>query len=261
MGFHISKLSPPSAVWYSLTPTSTSGHIQTPWETFSKALTPTGFHGTFVNTEYNHRLSHIKSHGPPRKASRTSRSSPPFRTAFGASKPICYAREVRQWLHCFRWSDEFAREGGGEIWAAGVVSWPLSAGAVLGLTPVSPSLWRKGYIPLQEQDVLDALCAMFSRIYTIGPLPLMINDIHDDNLNNIVPVSGKKTRNASMAKHKRAQVARIVVGDSAMVPPEFVEETKDRSKLTSWCPQEQWEIGMEIDNNVKRCGVLLMVKS
>ncbi|KAB1206858.1 UDP-glycosyltransferase 85A2 [Morella rubra] len=31
----------------------------------------------------------------------------------------------------------------------------------------------------------------------------------------------------------------LVVGDSAIVPPEFVSQTKDRGMLASWCPQEQ----------------------
>ncbi|XWS23906.1 hypothetical protein CRYUN_Cryun28dG0055900 [Craigia yunnanensis] len=31
----------------------------------------------------------------------------------------------------------------------------------------------------------------------------------------------------------------LVGGDSAILPPEFVTETKDRGLLASWCPQEQ----------------------
>ncbi|KAL4614826.1 hypothetical protein ACB092_07G080600 [Castanea dentata] len=31
----------------------------------------------------------------------------------------------------------------------------------------------------------------------------------------------------------------LVKGDSAIIPPEFVTETKDRGMLASWCPQEQ----------------------
>ncbi|XP_075674870.1 7-deoxyloganetin glucosyltransferase-like [Castanea sativa] len=31
----------------------------------------------------------------------------------------------------------------------------------------------------------------------------------------------------------------LVRGDSAIIPPEFVTETKDRGMLASWCPQEQ----------------------
>ncbi|KAI3448251.1 hypothetical protein Pfo_004916 [Paulownia fortunei] len=36
-----------------------------------------------------------------------------------------------------------------------------------------------------EHDVLNALSAMFSRIYTIGPLQLMMNHVHDERLNSI----------------------------------------------------------------------------
>ncbi|KAB1206859.1 UDP-glycosyltransferase 85A1 [Morella rubra] len=31
----------------------------------------------------------------------------------------------------------------------------------------------------------------------------------------------------------------LVIGYSAIVPPEFVSQTKDRGMLASWCPQEQ----------------------
>ncbi|MCL7044182.1 hypothetical protein MKW94_030964 [Papaver nudicaule] len=30
----------------------------------------------------------------------------------------------------------------------------------------------------------------------------------------------------------------LVLGDSAILPPEFTTETKDRSMIASWCPQE-----------------------
>ncbi|KAG8363997.1 hypothetical protein BUALT_Bualt19G0080500 [Buddleja alternifolia] len=157
-----------------------------------------------------------------------------------------------------------------------------------------------------EQDVLDALFAMFPRIYTVGPLQLMMNYINDNRLNSMSSSLWKEDSDCikwlddkdpksvvyvnfgsvtvvtaqqltefawGLANSKKSflWIVRpdIVEGESAMLPPEFVEDTKDRSKLISWCPQEQtncrfscvdWEIGMEIDNDVKRDDVELMVK-
>ncbi|KAG8363905.1 hypothetical protein BUALT_Bualt19G0071100 [Buddleja alternifolia] len=418
-------------------PFPSQGHINAMVK-LAKLLHHKGFHVTFVNTEYNHRRL-IKSHGPsavdglpdfrfatipdglPLSDANATQDVPSLceSTTKTCLEPFCEllsklnssAVEVPP-VSCIV-SDgvmSFTVKAAERFGLPEVVFWPLSAGAVLGLTQYR-HLMEKGYIPLQdvkqvtngyletiidwfpgtkdfrlrdfpsfvrttdskdvmlnfaiqeieaipkakalilntfdalEQDVLDALCAMFSRIYTIGPLPLMINDIHDDNLNNIssslweedsecikwlntkepksvvyvnfgsvtVVTSQQLTEFAwGLANSKKSFLwiirPDIVVGDSAMVPPEFVEETKDRSKLTSWCPQEQvlshpsiggflthsgwnstmesiasgvpmiswpffadqqtncryscveWEIGMEIDNNVKRDAVELMVK-
>ena len=43
------------------------------------------------------------------------------------------------------------------------------------------------------------------------------------------------------SKHPFLWIVRpdIVMGDSAILPEHFVEETKDRGLLASWCPQEQ----------------------
>ncbi|KAL3843767.1 hypothetical protein ACJIZ3_001170 [Penstemon smallii] len=197
-----------------------------------------------------------------------------------------------------------------------------------------------------EPEVLDALSAMFSRIYTIGPLQLMTDHhVHEKRLNSITASLWKEDSDCikwldtkdpqsvvyvnfgsvtmvtaqqltefawGLANSKKTFLwiirPDIVAGDTAMLPEEFVTETKDRSVLVSWCPQEQvlkhssiggflthsgwnstiesigggvpvicwpffaeqqtnckyscveWEIGMEIDNNVKRDEVEVMVK-
>ncbi|KAJ4836381.1 hypothetical protein Tsubulata_024145 [Turnera subulata] len=43
------------------------------------------------------------------------------------------------------------------------------------------------------------------------------------------------------SKHTFLWIARpdLVSGDSAILPAEFLEETKERGLLASWCPQEQ----------------------
>ncbi|KAK6143692.1 hypothetical protein DH2020_024040 [Rehmannia glutinosa] len=196
-----------------------------------------------------------------------------------------------------------------------------------------------------EHDVLVDLSSMFPRIYTVGPLHLMANHIHDERLNAIsssfwkeesecikwldekepqsvvyvnfgsitVVTAQQLTEFAwGLANSKRPFLwinrPDIIVGESAMLPREFLTETKDRSMMISWCPQEQvlnhpaiggflmhsgwnstiesivdgvpmicwpffadqqincrfscveWEIGMEIDHNVKRDEVELMVR-
>ncbi|KAK4424322.1 7-deoxyloganetin glucosyltransferase [Sesamum alatum] len=196
-----------------------------------------------------------------------------------------------------------------------------------------------------EQDVLDALSATFPRVYTVGPLQLMMEYVHDERLEAIKSSLWKEDSSCmewldtkepgsvvyvnfgsitvmtvdqltefawGLANSKKSflWVIRpdIVAGDKAMVPPEFVMETKDRSMLISWSPQEQvlkhptiggflthsgwnstiesivagvpvicwpffaeqqtncrfscveWEMGMEIDNNVKRDEVETLVR-
>lgn len=196
-----------------------------------------------------------------------------------------------------------------------------------------------------EHDVVSALSTMFPRVYTLGPLQLMMNHLRDKRLNSLTSTLWKEDLDCiawldskdpgsvvyvnfgsitvvtaqqltefawGLANSKKTflWVIRpdIVAGDSAMVPKEFVEETQGRSMLTSWCPQEQvlkhpavggflthcgwnstiesiaggvplicwpffaeqqtncrfscveWGIGMEIDNNVKRDEVELLVR-
>ncbi|XP_059636734.1 7-deoxyloganetin glucosyltransferase-like [Cornus florida] len=196
-----------------------------------------------------------------------------------------------------------------------------------------------------EHDVVDALSSMFPPIYTIGPLHLLINQIDNDDLkligsnlwkeesgclqwldskkpNSVVYVNfgsitvmtpkqlvefawGLANSNQTFLWVMRPD---LVAGDSAILPPEFVSETKERGLLASWCPQEevlahpsiggflthngwnstlesisfgvpmicwpffgeqptncwycctQWDIGMEIDSDVKRDEVEFLVK-
>ncbi|PIN10984.1 UDP-glucuronosyl and UDP-glucosyl transferase [Handroanthus impetiginosus] len=196
-----------------------------------------------------------------------------------------------------------------------------------------------------EQDVVDTLSFMFPKVYTVGPLHMMMNHIHDERLKTIQsslwkedsecvkwldtkdPESVVYVNFGSITVMTAQQLTEfawglanskkpflwiirpdIVAGEMAMLPPEFVEQTKDRSLLISWCPQEQvlnhqaiggflthsgwnstlesigggvpvicwpffaeqqtncrysrveWEMGMEIDNNVKRDEVEMMVR-
>ncbi|GMP80291.1 hypothetical protein CsSME_00035444 [Camellia sinensis var. sinensis] len=127
-----------------------------------------------------------------------------------------------------------------------------------------------------EHQVLYALSSMFPPIYTIGPLHLLLNQIEDVSLKSIgsnlwkemleclewlnskEPHSVVYVNYGSLTKMTPNQLVEfawglansnqtflwivrpdLVAGDLAVIPPEFVTETKDRSLLTSWCPQEQ----------------------
>ncbi|KAF8404619.1 hypothetical protein HHK36_009507 [Tetracentron sinense] len=196
-----------------------------------------------------------------------------------------------------------------------------------------------------ERDVLDALSSIFPPIYSVGPLHLLLNHISDNRLKSIGSNLWKEEAGClewldskepnsvvyvnfgsitvmtpqqmiefawGLANSKQTflWIVRpdLVIGDTAVLPPEFVTETKERGMLASWCPQEQvlkhpsiggflthcgwnsilesvcggvpmicwpffaeqptncrytcnqWGIGMEIDNNVKRNEVETLVR-
>ncbi|KAK4579436.1 hypothetical protein RGQ29_029200 [Quercus rubra] len=185
-----------------------------------------------------------------------------------------------------------------------------------------------------EQEVLDALLTMFPHVYAIGPLQPLLNHLPNDPLKSIgyslweeeneclqwlnskVPNSVIYVNFGSIVvvtptyKYLFLWIIRpdLVVGESAILPPEFKLETKERGLITSWCPQEEvlnhpsiggflthsgwnstiesvcagvpmlcwpflgdqqtnckytcneWGIGMEIDNDVKREEVEKIVK-
>ncbi|KAF2294124.1 hypothetical protein GH714_007684 [Hevea brasiliensis] len=196
-----------------------------------------------------------------------------------------------------------------------------------------------------ERDVLNVLSTMFPPIYTIGPLQLLVDQIPNSILKSIgsnlwkeqpecIDWLDSKEPNSvvyvnfgsitvinpqqmvefawGLANSKKPFLwiirPDLVVGEAAMLPPEFVSETKDRGMLASWCPQEQilkhpaiggflshmgwnstldsicggvpmicwpffaeqqtncwfacneWGVGMEIDNDVKRDEVEKLVR-
>ncbi|KAJ4827457.1 hypothetical protein Tsubulata_932976 [Turnera subulata] len=128
-----------------------------------------------------------------------------------------------------------------------------------------------------EHEVVAALSSMFPPVYTIGPLPLLVDQIPEkdqlasfgSNLwkeepecldwldskqpNSVVFVNfGSITVmtpqqlvefawGLANSKHTFLWIVRpdLVSGDSAILPAEFLEETKERGLLASWCPQEQ----------------------
>ncbi|KAK7385317.1 hypothetical protein VNO78_31033 [Psophocarpus tetragonolobus] len=127
-----------------------------------------------------------------------------------------------------------------------------------------------------EHDVLEALSSILPPIYSIGPLNLLVEDVDDKDLkaigsnlwkeefecvewldtkepNSVVYVNfgsitvmtgeqlvefawGLANSNKSFLWIIRPD---LVAGENAVLPPEFLKQTKNRSMLSSWCPQEQ----------------------
>ena len=127
-----------------------------------------------------------------------------------------------------------------------------------------------------ELDVLEALSSINSLLYPIGPLHLLANQIEDEKLREIgsnlwveesecIEWLNSKEPNSVvyvnfgsitvMTPEQLIELAwgladtgkpflwiirpDIVMGDLAILPSEFVVETKDRSMIASWCCQEQ----------------------
>ncbi|XP_008229788.2 PREDICTED: 7-deoxyloganetin glucosyltransferase-like [Prunus mume] len=126
-----------------------------------------------------------------------------------------------------------------------------------------------------EPDVLDALSSMLPHVYTVGPLQLHLNQIPEhplkmgyslwkeeteclEWLNTRAPNSVVYVNFGSIAIVTPQQLVEfgwglansklpffwvirpdLVIGESAILPPEFVAETRERSLIAGWCPQEQ----------------------
>ncbi|XP_068335672.1 7-deoxyloganetin glucosyltransferase-like [Pyrus communis] len=126
-----------------------------------------------------------------------------------------------------------------------------------------------------ELDVLDALSSMSPPVYAVGPFQLLLNQIPQhplkslgyslwreeteclEWLNDKAPNSVVYVNFGSITVMTPEQLVEfgcglanskvsffwvirpdLVVGKSAILPPEFVDETKGRSLIASWCPQE-----------------------
>ncbi|KAK8259506.1 hypothetical protein V6Z11_D13G061900 [Gossypium hirsutum] len=86
-----------------------------------------------------------------------------------------------------------------------------------------------------EHDVIKALSSIFPKLYTIGPLHLLLNNIPQSSpLSSIDSNLWKEEPQSTLFWIIRPY---LVMGDSAILLPEFIEETKGRSLMASWCPQ------------------------
>ncbi|PQQ05157.1 7-deoxyloganetin glucosyltransferase-like isoform X2 [Prunus yedoensis var. nudiflora] len=126
-----------------------------------------------------------------------------------------------------------------------------------------------------ESDVLEALSSILPCVCTVGPLQLHLNEIPEhplkmgyslwkeeteclEWLNTKAPNSVVYVNFGSIAVMTPQQLVEfgrglensklpffwvirpdLVIGESAILPLEFVAETKERSLIAGWCPQEQ----------------------
>ncbi|EEF29507.1 UDP-glucuronosyltransferase, putative [Ricinus communis] len=128
-----------------------------------------------------------------------------------------------------------------------------------------------------EYEVLEAITAdkFPHKIYTIGPLNLLAGDISERHLKEFA-------WGLANSKHPFLWIIRhdIVMGDSAILPQEFIEEIKDRGFLATvshgvpiicwpfFADQQtncryactKWGNGMEVNHDVKRKEIEGLVK-
>ncbi|KAF6134073.1 hypothetical protein GIB67_005083 [Kingdonia uniflora] len=127
-----------------------------------------------------------------------------------------------------------------------------------------------------DGDILDVVKTQLPPVYTIGALDLLLRQMPHNRLKSIksnlwkeepgclewldtkepgsvvyvnfgsitVMTPQQLTEFAwgiAKSNHPFLWIIRpdLVVGDSAFLPPEFVDETKERCMLASWCPQEE----------------------
>ncbi|KAL5992474.1 hypothetical protein ACLOJK_013393 [Asimina triloba] len=144
-----------------------------------------------------------------------------------------------------------------------------------------------------ERDVIDALKLKIPRVYTIGSLSRLVDQIpatatasksyesslwKEDseclkwldtkqagsvvyvNFGSITVVTAEQLREFAWglanSNFPFLWVIRpgLVKGDSAIVPKDFVDDTKDRCLITSWCPQEQVLAHPSVGAFLNHCG-------
>ncbi|XP_030547424.1 7-deoxyloganetin glucosyltransferase-like [Rhodamnia argentea] len=151
-----------------------------------------------------------------------------------------------------------------------------------------------------ESDVLNALSSMYSRVFAIGPLSLLLNKLVEEesplksfdcnlwredteclrwlgtkepnsvlyvNFGSIAVLTREELIEFAMglanSKHPFLWIIRpdLVSGDSAVLPQEFIEETEGRSMLAGWCPQAAVLNHLSIGGFLTHCGWNSIIES
>ncbi|KAF6174075.1 hypothetical protein GIB67_020257, partial [Kingdonia uniflora] len=142
-----------------------------------------------------------------------------------------------------------------------------------------------------EHEVLDEVARKFPNIYTIGPLPLLSQHVPDSdlksmrsslwkedsdclrwldkqgqhsvfyvNFGSIAVMTGEQLREFAWglanSKHPFLLIIRpdVVMDEQATLPEEFLEETKDRGLISTWCAQDQVLLHPSVGAFLTHCG-------
>lgn len=143
-----------------------------------------------------------------------------------------------------------------------------------------------------ENKVLEALSSIFPRFYVLGPLHLLVEKTLQNSqlscvgsnlwkeefeclewLNSKQPNSVVFVNFGSITVMTPKQLVEfawglansmkpflwiirpdLVIGDSAILPQEFLEETRERGMMAGWCPQEQVMRHPSIGGFLSHCG-------
>ncbi|PRQ52297.1 putative 7-deoxyloganetin glucosyltransferase [Rosa chinensis] len=223
---------------------------------FSRLLHHKGFHITFVNTEFNHKRF-LKSLGPD-----ALDGSPDFRFVTipdglqNSDEDTTqdhilldeswltngFLDKVTDWVPGFKSIRLRDLPNNFMITNPNDTHWTFCLQAIERVGEASAFILHT--FDALESHVLEAFSSTML-VYTIGPLQLLLNQLPEESLKPMgYSVWKEETdclQGTKLSSLPFLWVIRpdLVVGESAILPPEFVTETKDRGLLASWCPQEE----------------------
>ncbi|XP_008229471.1 PREDICTED: 7-deoxyloganetin glucosyltransferase-like [Prunus mume] len=241
---------------------------------FAKLLHHSGFHITFVNTEFNHKRF-LKSLGP-----NSLDGLPDFQfEAIPDSLPdsdedatqdvtlLCESIRKQNFLVPFLallaklnndaistssnppvtcivsdgFMSTFTITAAEEIGVPIVLFYTIAACSFMGIKQLR-AVVEKGLAPLKDEScltngyletVIDWIPGM--RDIRLRDLPTFLRTTNSDD---ILVEFGWGLANSRLPFFWVIRPD-LVIGESAILPPEFVAETKERSLIAGWCPQEQ----------------------